>query len=351
MPGFRPLEDNPNYRPNRVNYENIPEKDLRLIFKQLFDLRLFKTIDSKNTDSPDKEIYSNRGFWNAVSSRDLISGQLVKLKGFMIIEWIPFSPGLYFTDVARIAREEAENYVNDRHGEYTPLGKFNMINGGLGSLRLRPQKINGKSQHILGATTTGISHQGLPLLMNDELYNKYIDQIKSNRTADSEIIGRIRFMPEEKIIKIQYPTGMPNYCVEVEEIINKKDAYEDVYLSIAISYRTNNELKPSWTYAMVESDRAEQNIVTACNWLHEYMYRYSEQGQDPKIMNNFDEHMRWFRADFELKSIIENKEINTKLLIEYLEANNISLGENVIIGNGNIVINNVKNSTIDINKK
>ena len=353
MPSFRPYDDDFITPPNYVNYEQIEYSDLWNIFKQLFDLQQYKKVKFQEKDSKNLVVHSNKEFWRYAKERDFSSGQVINLKDFTIIEWIPFSPGLYYTEDAMLARREAERHINYRHREYTPSGKISMVNGGVGSIRLIPKLINNKEYNILGATSTGISHQGLPLLVSNRIYQRYIDQIKYNRGISATIVGRVRLIQDSKIIRANYYRGMPKYCIEVEDLVNVENVYEDVFVTVAIAYRNSGALRPSWTYTTIEPDKRDNHLGIAAEWLAKYMERYAGEkgGFHSNILNDFDEHVEWFpNTDFRLNNIIENKGINTPLLQKYFEANHIRIEGNVIIGNDNILVDKVDNSEININK-
>jgi hypothetical protein len=51
--------------------------------------------------------------------------------------------------------------------EYLPLGKLEMILGGVGSLRLASRPNGNKTIHILGLSSNGVSHEGIPVTVSD----------------------------------------------------------------------------------------------------------------------------------------------------------------------------------------
>lgn len=247
MPSLKPYDEDYSIPPNYINYKRISEDDLANIFKRLFDLQQFKNIKFQEKDTNRLEIYSNQEFWIKAENRDIFSGQAVRLKNFIITEWVPFSPGLFYTEEAMAARREAESFVNMEYREYTPKGKFSMVNGGVGALRLTPKVISTKEFNIWGATSTGIVHQGLPLLVNNDIYLKYIDQIKYNRGIRATIIGRLRLIQDSKIIRANYPLGIPKFCLEVQDFLDVEEVNVDILVAIAISYRnrSSDRLSPS----------------------------------------------------------------------------------------------------------
>lgn len=105
------------------------------------------------------------------------------------------------------------------------------------------------------------------------------------------------------------------------------------------------------TYATIEPDKVDKHIAIAVEWLEKYMNRYTDgERYHPILLHDFDEHVEWFPTDLKLNSITENEGINTDLLKAYFKENSISLERNIIIGDGNILINSTSDSNVNINK-
>jgi hypothetical protein len=84
------------------------------------------------------------------------------LENFLLFEWFPRSPGLFYTDYAMSPRDEAmfrvisvprspglahidyamtEQNVRDYMYIFDPYGKTSMLKGDIGSIRLKPRVI------------------------------------------------------------------------------------------------------------------------------------------------------------------------------------------------------------------
>ena len=89
----------------------------------------------------------NASIWNSVIAEQVRSEMRVKLESFLLLEWFPRSPGLFHTPRALDARREAMLHIDGRYdrrgtGDHTfvllPEGKFSMLQGGVGCIRLKP---------------------------------------------------------------------------------------------------------------------------------------------------------------------------------------------------------------------
>lgn len=333
-------------RIGNVSYRKISKYEFPHILKQLFDLLEYKNILFSDLDNARKTIVSNLEYWNAVHSRELRQGQHIILKNFTLTEWIPSSSGLYFTKDAQQARFEAKNYANIEYGEYSPMGKISMVKGGIGSIRLQPKIILDRKYNILGASSNGVTHEGIPIIINDLIFNEHIDQIKEYGSILGDFHGRIVLVPSNKII---YGNRIPKLCIELYRIKNLNKTKIPIEATVALAYRTDLSLDLSWTYKTMTPDKEDRSLQEASEWLLKYINRHSAEGAKSIVFSDYDEHVSWFQdIDFTSQAVFENKGINTELLIKYIEENNVNLGDNVIIGNGNIVISDVSNTDIQI---
>jgi hypothetical protein len=143
-------------------------------------------------------VFTEKEFWGE-ASLDLIA--TVELQNFTITDWFPRSPGTYWSE--RAADTRAMIY-DQGDGGYTPeLGKFfnprskmGLIeNGGIGSIRLRPRRIDGEYCWLATAVTGKSCHGGVPLAIPETLLQR-----TGFRWGDSATIsGRIRFLQDANL--------------------------------------------------------------------------------------------------------------------------------------------------------
>lgn len=91
----------------------------------------------------DRTYVDNRNFWNDALHGNLVQGMQIHLQEFHVTQWLPSSPGRYYTADAVQSRERAQLYLSSRDSvEYIPLGKGLMVLGGVGSVRLGARSVN-----------------------------------------------------------------------------------------------------------------------------------------------------------------------------------------------------------------
>lgn len=284
---------------------------------------------------------------------DLLSGNYndaVVLRNFYLTEWIPLSPGLYFTPDASESRKYAKKSYKIFSREYLPLGKSYMVLGGIGCLRLKPRKINNKDYFILGATANGIAHEGIPVLCTEDIYLNLINGIKENGKINVDLKGTVQLLPIEKAIIKQddrYHKECPKFCIVLSDLSIKNSIFpKSLYITIAITfsaYYSNyslgyfahkgklHRLEKSWSFCTFTPDPYGRNLKQGVEWLLGYTKRYSES-KVPPIFNDFDELFEHFpnATEFPLNKIGTNN-IDAELLAKYAEYYGFQVNINEII--------------------
>jgi len=297
----------------RGNQQRVSSRrDLISTLKDYLDIALFSKLKSEKAESvADKSIPNNGTFWNEALSRNLHAGQIIKLSGFKILEWIPTSPGLFHTRYAIKERDNAmrRHFENEKkqgkvksdpnYIELRPGDKRSMVKGGVGSLRLGPKKVGGSIKHIMCATSSGISHEGIVLSMETEHYEKVITEIKDKKNPSVDLTGRIMLLPDElSLINFQYYKKVPKYYVEVEELeMVRNDTPNIGVVSVTITYTKEDKLKDydpfSFSFCQFSPTQTSANLDGVTDWLRNYAVKYSES-ETPLIVGDFDEYYDHF---------------------------------------------------------
>lgn len=274
------------------------------------------------TSSQYEEYTDNESFWRDALSQKLYPGKRIKLKDFHIIEWLPFSPGCFFTPTAIQARKDALILWQDKLQEYSPNGKASMISGGIGSIRLAEKIVDENTIYFLGVSSSGISHEGIPIVLKSTCYNQIIELIKTHGGSKATLLGYLKQLPGN-IISLNYAQGIPRYCFCTEEILSPKPSENNSLLvTVAIMFLTHPEKyinlssrNHSWSYCSFVP-RASNNLEKEVDWLTQYAKRYSEGS--PLILTDFDEQYQLFdcKIEFPISDIVSGK-INMKDLHKY----------------------------------
>ncbi|MBS1520132.1 MAG: hypothetical protein JST50_03985 [Bacteroidetes bacterium] len=277
--------------------------------KDYLDLYLLQKVPNEGlTDrhSPDVIFKSNSDFWNSLLEVKNYPGKIVRLDSFSILEWLPASPGLFYTEQAfferRHALERSQQYigyqksepVGNKFVELQPNEKIGMIRGGFGSVRLNSKTINGSNKYFLCASSTKISHEGIPIVVEEIMYQKLMEVIASDQLPLVNIVGKLRLLPDDcSLLKIQYHSSFPKFYVEVIDYeikaISKSD---DAIVSITITYTPEKTFVSytdmSYSFCTFSPSRNDQELKQSIQWLNDYAVRYSGS-QEPLVLGDFDE--------------------------------------------------------------
>jgi hypothetical protein len=290
-------------------------------------------IDNTPTKEKDKTYKDNKHFWRDVISGRLKANTVISLTDFALTEWVPWAPGAFHADGAENARAVAwrhrlsNNIVDPRRELYmhlhsnvpgpdsdfvifAPEGKLSMIQGGVGCMRLQSVELRSREEvWLMGATSSSIVHEGILLAMNNDLYNRLIDDISSGGLRCERIIGRIRFA--RNLDQLVFRTKIPKVYVEIERIeVKPKRLFMGrsavsclvcAAVGFESAYEGRNRLYV--TYASFSSDN-KSSLDDAVEWMDREYVRGFYGG---KIVTDFDEQSsRFSGAVFGLSKVMKD---------------------------------------------
>jgi hypothetical protein len=241
-----------------------------------------------------KEYENNYDFWEDALRGNLVEGIEVNLRSFHLMQWLPSSPGRYYTPKAIRERQNAERHLTrrGRHQEYLPSGKEAMFLGGIGSVRLGARKFDSETIYLLGASSNGSSHQGIPVMVPDREYQKVISHLqKGGCLANME--GYLRVFSANEI-PIQYDRQIPKYAIFIENI-NAIKPSQNLIVSVGVTYTLHDSYRgtdKSWSFCSFDPTR--DDVSSAAQWLEEYALRHSGKSE---ILSDFDEYYQHFSND------------------------------------------------------
>ncbi len=339
-----------------------PDDFVRL-FADVFDTLLYKQLQLQSRPlTVDRTYTDNRTFWHDALRGLHFQGMRIFLQGFHLTEWMPSAPGRYFTPNAEASRKEAQHYIAYGRAErYLPLGKLRMVLGGVGSVRLGAKAIDSSIVYFLGASSTGISHQGIPVALPESEYRKAIQVIKERGGCSANLVGSLRALPTSMSI-IHYDREIPRYCFFAEEVeVIRPSTEAELLTTVAIMFPSRyptwddkerdftkdgytTRFPKSWSFCSFRPGSAQRSLDAAVDWLRDYAFRYSGM-YNPPILADFDEHYQYFDnpVEFSVSRLLRNY-----VDIERLEAYRdyyhltINIGE-LIMGD---VFKNITGSTI-----
>jgi hypothetical protein len=277
-----------------------------------------------------KEYENNYDFWEDALRENLVEGIEVNLRSFHLMQWLPSSPGRYYTPKAIRERQNAEQHLTRRggHREYLPSGKEAMFLGGVGSVRLGARRFDSETIYLLGASSNGSSHQGIPVMVPDREYQKVISHLqKGGCLANME--GYLRVFSVNEAL-IQYDRQIPKYAIFIENI-NVIKPSQSLLVSVGVTYALHDSHRgtnKSWSFCSFDPTR--DDVSSAAQWLEEYALRYSGRAE---ILSDFDEYYQHFGNDsveFPVSRIVRG-EVDRNRLNEYSRDYHFYINEGAIM--------------------
>ncbi|MDR6661417.1 hypothetical protein J2W51_004003 [Tardiphaga robiniae] len=274
---------------------------------------LVPTDNNLNDKENVREFHHNNSLWEAaLIEKRLHHGRRIQLNSFFLFEWFPRSPGLYWTSKAREARADAgHRIVTATPGMivYDPFGKQSMLDGGVGNIRLNPIIIDNREWMLMSASSSGTCHEGFPIALPVEIYDRCIDEIRMRGACVRTLAGKIKIIPHELSEIYSHYTNVPKFYLSVEicsaATEEKSRSMEELSVSLAVSFEgtVNNERGIYATYA-THDPSIPRSFDDAIDWMQN-TYVHSYNG---KVLTDFDEHENHFpNVVFSLKKVMELK--------------------------------------------
>jgi len=280
----------------------------------------------------DRVFRANEALWDTLLSDRLHATAVVRLDNFWLSEWFPLRPGLFHTMRGRQNRERARRYLlagpgvgagrlrgfeqtfgrsvspelfSRLHPEFTyvydPRGKSAMLDGGVGCIRLKSKHISSGQVWFMGASSSAIAHEGVPVAVPIDLYRRYIDQITTEGSVCCRITGQLAHIPADFDTLYRDLVDIPQLYLLVEELSPTRNANKIRLMadgavmveagnsaqSLEDGYSTSNIYA-----AFVSFAPGIQNAVRhAAKWLEDI---YVGELLGGRVLTDFDEHVRHF---------------------------------------------------------
>ena len=310
---------------NAGNDEHVAPEDVGGLIRDFFSLvKYAKLRKAVRAAKSDYTIRNNSEFW---LSKDLLfEGARVRLESFHLIEWLPWSPGRYFSPEAMTQREFASRLATA--SEYLPLGKMGMIFGGVGSVRLTAKHTQFGETHFLCATSSGVSHEGIPIAVESAMLPKIMPLIREMGGCRASVVGTLRIL-EDQQTRLMFDVEVPRYVVVAEDVdVKEPSPQHSLKVSLQIMYSgtcrdyerdSSRSINKGWSFAYFEpgNKASERPLKHAVEWLSDYARRHSVS-DSPTIICDFDEHARHFGnpVEFAVADLFRNR-FDSMLLGKY----------------------------------
>jgi hypothetical protein len=258
----------------------------RLFMNQQVLPLFFRETKAPSAALPDKQLVSEAQFWER--SHEVAFG-IVSLPGFTITDWFPRAPGVYWSRHAKEAREQVwstEPECDPQLGKYySPRSKLGLIEvGGIGTIRLRPRRIDGVDCWLATALTGVNCHTGIPLAIPHALLGASGVQWGDK----ANVTGRVRFLQDAGLEDIASSVhGARPLIVFVESLVGVERLQlgdRKIIISPVALFETDaNYDRANYTFVQCAAG-SDAELDKAADWVEAYTTKHSGH-----IITNFDE--------------------------------------------------------------
>ncbi|UFP96435.1 hypothetical protein [Gloeobacter morelensis] len=257
-------------------------------------------------------VSSNQEAWGYFFAERLHDTRRVRLEHFHLFEWFPVSPGKFHSPGARSYRENALQNLQvapDGSTYFDPYGKANMLEGGVGALRLRPRKIDEEPHYFMTASSSGVCHEGFPVLVPRRFYGSLKRCIATRGATPVNLEGEMRYVSEELATIFGNRRDIPLLYLHVEgveQLPRPRRGILGYEVSVAVSFLGEFEGQRSQYVTFATFDPASRRgLESSCAWLEEFYVREKYQGA---VVTDFDEMVpRFPQAVFGLSKLMEGR--------------------------------------------
>jgi hypothetical protein len=234
---------------------------------------------------------SEAQFWN--SAGDTIFGA-VQLSDFRITDWFPRAPGVFWSKSAIRARQNVwDNGPVGRDRElgkyYLPDGKANLIEeGGIGTIRLRPRRIDGVDCWLATALTELHCHGGIPLAIPVTLMR----EAGVNWGDHVSLKGRVRFLQDAGLddvaASVHHARPLIVFADELKGVVRRRSR-DPIIISPVALFDSANPRERSYyhhaQYTFVQCAAGhDAELDGAGDWIEKYTKKFAG-----RVITNFDE--------------------------------------------------------------
>jgi len=291
----------------------LPREDAKHVIDRQLSTANYLLPPASGKKVRDYLFYDNNSVWEAVLMERNRAYSIVTLNSFFLFEWIPLSPGLYYTEDGRRARKNARKFITgieDGAIVYSPHGKGFMIRGGVGNIRIQPREVEGTPLWFMSASSGGTCHEGFPVALPQDLYDEVIDEIQERGAVVRTITGKLKFIPKNLVNLYGGYREVPQLYLLADSIrkpeIEKSRRMAELKVSVAVSFVSEYEGREGVYASYVHFDPGDKESVTGhIKWMEEIYVKTRYKGQ---IVTDFDEQMsRFSDATFSLSKVMGGK--------------------------------------------
>jgi hypothetical protein len=290
---------------------------------------------TKPTQGRDERFGTEEAFWTKSNELHLAS---VCLENFRISDWFPRTPGVYWSRHGISAR--TNTWANEpKHDPelgriFNPKSKMSLIEeGGIGTIRLRPRRIDNTDCWLATAVTSSQCAGGIPLAIP----NSFIQEAMISWGETATIYGTVRFLQdaglEDTAAYVHHASPIIIFVDEIERLPKRKQSTMPIIITpVALfdeqksdtSHEMHSRRRENCGYTFVQcAAGSNEELEGAAGWIEKYASKHGG-----RVVTNFDERSPLLSdAPLSYQRLI-NKTYD-RTIIEHLHFNGTRLADRI----------------------
>jgi hypothetical protein len=253
---------------------------------------------------------SNEDVWHKFIDEELSDARRVTLEHFHLFEWFPLSPGRFHLSESKEIRKRARDNLVEKDGEvfYDPYGKSQIIQAGVGAVRLLPKKIGQKDYYFMTVSSTDTCHEGFPVLIPRRFYAPLKQRMLAEGAVPVTVSGEMSYIDKDTLPRPFFNSSnwlsrtLPLLYLHVDHIEQLKHPRQGVssyHVSAAASFAGEFEGKKGLypTYATFDPAKRE-SLNEAYDWMENFYAKGQYQGT---VITDFEEDK--FKSKFPQQAV------------------------------------------------
>lgn len=228
-------------------------------------------------------LYTDADFWYSLDHEQ--PPFEFRFRAAALTEWVPRIPGLYWREGSARRREVDPSHVlfrTDRHVTYTPIGKSQVVSGGIGTLRFPPAE---DGYRLVTLSTHHNASLGIPTLVSPQVWDaRGLAEgcvLRVNRAA-------CRDLPLTWTKRFPIIQGISRRCLVLDDVsailVVERDAPVEVHPFAVMEYHEGNAQLHDFVFAT--ADTSEKTLRGDVTRFFE-TYR-QDKGREGKYLTSAD---------------------------------------------------------------
>jgi hypothetical protein len=291
-------------------YQRLGHDDLEDVVDHQTDLANLPMVDRHTTPDTnlDAKAGANEEVWRLFVEEQLYDTRRMTLEHVHLFEWFPVAPGKFHTAQARRERHMAYRMMEQIDDEvyFNPAGKASMIRGGIGAVRLRPREIAGKPHYFMTASSSGVCHEGFPVLVPRHFYGPLKARILDEGAAPVTLSGEMRYVPQDTLTFFGQHRELYLHVDDLRVLEKPRAEVTSYLISVAVSFAGEFKGHQGQYATFASFDPAERDgLAQASAWLEQVYVAGHHKGT---VITDFDEvRPRFPNAVFGLPDLMAGK--------------------------------------------